>query len=225
MQSAEASAPSRFRDRAHAGRFLGSLLSAYKGREGVVVLALPRGGVPVGLEIAKALGAPLEAFLVRKLGVPGHEELAFGALASGGVRVLNDEVVRQLGLGDELIEAVSEREQKELERRERIYRGKRPAPALPGKTAILVDDGLATGASMRAAIAAVRAQGPARVVVAVPTAAAETCAALAAEVDELVCPLTPKNFRAVSLWYDYFRQLTDAEVRELLENAERTGDR
>jgi predicted phosphoribosyltransferase len=220
VQGDHASIPGRFRDRAHAGRCLGSLLSNYSGRDDVVVLALPRGGVPVGLEIARTLRAPLEVYVVRKLGVPGHEELAFGALASGGVRVLNQDVVQRLGLTPDLIDAVSERERGELERRERLYRGERPPIALVGKTAILVDDGLATGASMRAAIAAVRAQRPARIVVAVPTAAAETCALVRAEVDELVSPLTPANFQAVSLWYDYFEQLTDAEVRELLERAE-----
>ncbi|MGD0273374.1 MAG: phosphoribosyltransferase [Gaiellaceae bacterium] len=220
MQGDQASIPSRFRDRAHAGRCLGSLLSGYAGRDEVVVLALPRGGVPVGLEIARTLGAPLEVFVVRKLGVPGHEELAFGALASGGVRVLNEDVVRRLGLTPNLIDAISERERGELERRERLYRGERPPIALSGKSVIIVDDGLATGASMRAAIAGVRAQAPARIVVAVPTAAGETCSLLRAEVDELVSPLTPENFQAVSLWYDYFEQLTDAEVRELLERAE-----
>jgi len=220
VQGDQASIPSRFRDRAHAGRCLGSLLSGYAGRDEVVVLALPRGGVPVGLEIARTLGAPLEVFVVRKLGVPGHEELAFGALASGGVRVLNEDVVRRLGLTPNLIDAISERERGELERRERLYRGERPPIALSGKSVIIVDDGLATGASMRAAIAGVRAQAPARIVVAVPTAAGETCSLLRAEVDELVSPLTPENFQAVSLWYDYFEQLTDAEVRELLERAE-----
>ncbi len=222
MYGDQASTPSRFRDRADAGRYLGSLLSRYAGRDDVVVLALPRGGVPVAIEIARALRAPLEVYVVRKLGVPGHEELAFGALASGGVRVLNEDVVRRLGLTPRLIDAVSERERTELERRERAYRGEQPAIELSGKTVIVVDDGLATGASMRAAIAAVRSQAPAWVAVAVPTAAAETCALVRAEVDELVSPLTPANFQAVSLWYDYFEQLTDAEVRELLEKAEKT---
>lgn len=208
--------PVRFRDRADAGRFLGSLLSGYAGRAEVVVLALPRGGVPVGLEIARALTAPLDVIVVRKLGVPGHEELAFGALAFGGTQVLNDDVVRQLGLGEEIVSAVIEREQAELDRRERLYRGERPLPELRGRTVVLVDDGLATGASMRAAVAAVRTQGPARIVVAVPTAAPETHEIVRAEVDELVCPLTPSYFRAVSLWYDYFEQLSDGEVRELL---------
>jgi putative phosphoribosyl transferase len=223
VQGKQASTPARFRNRADAGRYLGSLLSGYAGRNDVVVLTLPRGGVPVGLEIARALGAPLDVFLVRKLGVPGHEELAFGALASGGVRVLNREVVQRLGLSSNLIDAVSERERAELERRELLYRGDRPPVVLAGKIAIVVDDGLATGASMRAATAAVRAQEPARIVVAVPTAAAETYSLLRAEVDELVSPLTPENFQAVSLWYDYFEQLTDTEVRRLLEQAEEIG--
>jgi predicted phosphoribosyltransferase len=166
------------------------------------------------------LGAPLEVFVVRKLGVPGQEELAFGALASGGVRVLNQDVVRRLDLAPNLIDAISERERGELERREHLYRGERLPTALSGRTVIIVDDGLATGASMRAAIAAVRAQAPAWIVVAVPTAAAETCSLLRAEVNELVSPLTPEKFQAVSLWYDRFEQLTDAEVRELLEKAE-----
>jgi putative phosphoribosyl transferase len=186
----------------------------------VIVLALPRGGVPVGLEIARALRAPLEVFVVRKLGVPGHEELAFGALASGGARVLNREIVSQLRLTDELIDAVSERERIELVRREHLYRGERPIAELSGKTLILVDDGLATGASMRAAVTAVKAQNPARVVVAVPTAAIEAYERLRTEVDELVSPLTPDNFYAVSLWYDCFDQLSDEEVRALLESAE-----
>jgi putative phosphoribosyl transferase len=220
VQGALPSIPSRFRDRAHAGRCLGELLSEYAGRDNVIVLALARGGVPVGLEIARALAAPLDVFVVRKLGVPGHEELAFGALASGGARVLNQEVIEHLGLTDGVIDAVSERESKELERRELLYRGERPSLPLSGKTVILVDDGLATGASMRAAVAAVRAREPARVVVAVPTAALETAALLRAEVDELLSPLTPQSFRAVSLWYDYFEQLSDAEVRELLDSAE-----
>jgi putative phosphoribosyl transferase len=220
MRGDQSSIPGRFRDRAHAGRCLGSLLSGYARRDDVVVLALARGGVPVGLEIARMLGAPLEVFVVRKLGVPGHEELAFGALASGGVRVLNQDVVRQLGLRSNLIDAISDRERGELERRERLYRGERLPIALSGRTVIVVDDGLATGASMRAAIAAVRVQAPARIVVAVPTAAAETCSLLRTEVDELVSPLTPEKFQAVSLWYDYFEQLTDADVRELLEKAE-----
>jgi putative phosphoribosyl transferase len=220
----ETAAPRSFRDRADAGRRLASLLERYAGRDDVVVLALPRGGIPVALEIARALAAPLEAFVVRKLGVPGHEELAFGALATGGARVLNAEVVDHLGLGPALIESVTERERRELERRERLYRDVRPPRPLAGKTVVLVDDGLATGASMRAAVAAARAQKPARIVVAVPVAAAATCDLLRSEVDELVCPLTPESFYAVSLWYERFEQLTDAEVRELLASAEELGE-
>ena len=206
----------RFRDRADAGRKLAEKLMAYAGRSDVVVLALPRGGVPVGAEVARALGAPLDVFLVRKLGLPGHEELAMGAIATGGARVLNEELVRDLRLDEQLIETVARREQAELERREQLYRGSRPPPELAGKTVILVDDGLATGASMRAAVAAVRAREPARVVVAVPTAAPQTCAELEAEVDEIVCERTPDPFYAVGLWYEDFSQTSDEEVRDLL---------
>jgi predicted phosphoribosyltransferase len=223
MQAGRSPAPSRFRDRTDAGCYLGALLSHYAGRDDVVVLALPRGGVPVGFEVARALEIPLDVFVVRKLGVPGHEELAFGAIASGGTRILNPEVIRHLGLTGDVIDAVSERERSELTRRERLYRGERSSTELEGETVILVDDGLATGASMRAAVAAVRAQKPARIVVAVPTAAFDTCASLNAEVDELVSPLRPENFRAVSLWYDRFEQVSDSEVRTLLERAKQAG--
>jgi len=219
VQTGKSPIPSRFRDRADAGRYLGEVLSKYAGRGDVVVLALPRGGVPVGFEVAQALKAPLDVFVVRKLGVPGHEELAFGAIASGGARILNHDVVRHVGLTVEAVETISERERRELIRREGLYRGERPVRKLAAKTVILVDDGLATGASMRAAIAAVRAQSPARIVVAVPTAALDACAALGAEVDELVSPLRPENFYAVSLWYDRFEQVSDDEVRTLLERA------
>jgi predicted phosphoribosyltransferase len=219
VHAGQSSIPSRFRDRADAGRYLAELLSDYAGRDDVVVLALPRGGVPVGSEVARALKAPLDVFVVRKLGVPGHEELAFGAIASGGAQILNSDVIRHVGLTSDLIDSVSERERGELARRERLYRGDRTDSELAGKAVILVDDGLATGASMRAAVAAVRAQNPARIVVAVPTAAPETCAALSSEVDELVCPLRPRNFYAVSLWYDRFEQVSDDEVRTLLEKA------
>ena len=219
MQTGHSPIPSRFRDRADAGRYLGRLLSGYARRDDVLVLALPRGGVPVGFEVARALEVPLDVFVVRKLGVPGHEELAFGAVASGGARILNRDVIRHIGLSSDVIDAVSERERAELARRERLYRGDRPDRRLAGKTVIVVDDGLATGASMRAAIAAVRAQSPARIVVAVPTAALDTCAALSAEVDELVSPLRPANFYAVSLWYDSFEQVSDDVVRRLLEKA------
>jgi putative phosphoribosyl transferase len=216
--------PSRFRDRAHAGRCLGSLLSRYAGRDDVVVLALP-GGVPVGLEIAIALPAPLDVCVVRKLGVPGHEELAFGAVGRDGTRVLNDDVVRLAGLDDELIEEVAARECAELERRELLYRGERAPVPLEEKVVVLVDDGLATGASMRAAIQVVKISATARIVVAIPAGATETCAALEREVDELVCAIEPESFFAVSLWYEHFEQLTDTEVRALLEHAPGLGER
>jgi putative phosphoribosyl transferase len=208
-----------FHDRADAGRALARALSAYANRPDVIVLALPRGGVPVGFEVARALDAPLDVFLVRKLGVPGQEELAMGAIASGHVRVLNATVVRMLKISRETIDAVAAREQRELERREREYRDGRPPVPVAGRTVILVDDGLATGSSMRAAVQALRQKGPQEIVVAVPVAAAETCEALRREVDDVVCAWTPEPFDAVGLWYDDFSQNTDAEVRELLERA------
>ncbi|HEV8617343.1 MAG TPA: phosphoribosyltransferase [Methylomirabilota bacterium] len=210
---------SRFRDRAHAGRELATKLTAYAGRSDVLVLALPRGGVPVAEEVARRLGAPLDVYLVRKIGVPGHEELALGAIASGGTRVLNDAIVRQLGIPETLIDALARREQTELERRERLYRDDRPFPDVTGRVVILVDDGLATGATMRAAVEALRARRPARLVVAVPVGAPETCAALEAFADEVTCAVTPEPFRAVGLWYDDFDQTTDDEVRMLLDRA------
>lgn len=210
-----------FKDRRDAGRKLAQELSAYAGRLGVSVLALPRGGVPVAYEVALALNAPLDIFIVRKLGLPGHEELAIGAIASGGVRVLNDDIVRVLNIPQRVIDAVVQRELQELERRERAYRGNRPAPEVHGCTVILIDDGLATGASMRAAVAGLRAKNPARIVVAVPTAAPETCAALEPEVDEIVCAMTPEPFYGVGRWYEDFSQTTDEEVRMLLEEANR----
>jgi predicted phosphoribosyltransferase len=209
----------RFRDRAEAGQFLAGRLADYAGRPDLLVLALPRGGVPVAFEVARALGAPLDVFLVRKLGVPGHEELAMGALASGGVRVLNDDVLRYLPIPEDVIDEVTAEQQQELTRRERAYRGDRPPADPRGRVVILVDDGLATGSTMRAAVAALRKQGPARVVVAVPVGAAETCAELAREADEVVCAATPEPFRAVGLWYEDFAQTTDAEVCDLLEQA------
>lgn len=208
-----------FRDRADAGRRLAELLTAYAGRSDVVVLALPRGGVPVGYEVARALDACFDVFLVRKLGVPGQEELAMGAVASGGVRVINRQVVDGLRISERVIEGVARDEARELARRERAYRGERPAPDVRSRTAVLVDDGLATGSSMRAAIAAVRQQQPERIVVAVPTAAPETCAGLRLEVDELVCLVTPEPFQAVGVWYEDFAQIDDDQVRELLESA------
>lgn len=207
-----------FKDRRDAGRQLAQKLSKYADQPDVVVLALPRGGVPVAYEVAQALSAPLDIFLVRKLGVPGHEELAFGAIASGDVRVLNEQVVRAFNLSGEMIDEVANRELRELERRERAYRGEdRLVPEIQGRTAILVDDGLATGASMRAAIDGVRAKQPARIVVAVPTSAPETCESLESEVDEIVCAETPEPFYGVGRWYQDFSQTTDDEVRLYLE--------
>jgi putative phosphoribosyl transferase len=210
----------RFTNRTEAGRQLADDLKEYAGREDALVLALPRGGVPVAFEVARALGLPMDLFLVRKLGVPGHEELAMGAIASGGVRVLNEEVVRMFSPPEDTIARVAAQEQEELERRERAYRGGRRDLRLEGRTVILVDDGLATGSTMRAAAQAVRAQDPARIVVAVPVAAAETCDEFRGEVDEVVCTLTPEPFRAVGIWYDNFAQTTDEEVRDLLRRAD-----
>jgi putative phosphoribosyl transferase len=209
----------RFRDRAEAGRVLAAKLAAYANRPDVLVLALPRGGVPVGYEVARALGAPLDVFLVRKLGVPGHEELAMGAIATGGARVLNKDVVDVLRIPPETIDAVAAAEQRELGRRAGLYRGNRSPPDVRGRTLILVDDGLATGATMRAAIAALRQQQPARIVVAVPVAASSSCEELCAEVDEVVCAVTPEPFYAIGLWYDDFAPTTDEEVRALLERS------
>ena len=206
-----------FEDRSEAGRRLAKQLIGYAGRTDVLLLALPRGGVPVAFEIAKTLNAPLDAFLVRKLGVPGHEELAMGAIASGGVRVINHEVVRSMGIPEEVIDQVAAREKLELERRERAYRGERPKPDVRGRIVILVDDGLATGATMRAAVAALRAQDPARIIVAVPTAAPEACEAFEHEVDEIVCLTRPWPFFGVGASYQDFSQTTDEEVRRLLD--------
>jgi predicted phosphoribosyltransferase len=205
-----------FRDRREAGQLLATKLTAYANRPDVIVLALPRGGVPVAYEVARALGAPMDIFLVRKLGVPGYEELAMGAIATGGVRVLNDELVGGLRIPDYIIDEVAAWEQQELERRERLYRGARPAPDVRGRTVILVDDGLATGATMQAAVRALRLQQPARIVVAVPTAAPETCTQLKAVADDVICAITPEPFHAVGLWYEDFSQTTDEEVRDLL---------
>src|SRR3989440_8908914 len=208
--------PGLFRDRRDAGRLLAEKLAAYASRPDVLVLALPRGGVPVAYEVAHRLGAPLDVFVVRKLGVPGHEELAMGAVATGGVRVLNDQLVEQLGIPDQMIDAVAARERQELARRERLYRGGRPPPDVRGRRVILVDDGLAIGATMRAAVMALRQLQPARIVVAVPTASPETCEELKAEADDVVCAITPEPFLAVGHWYEDFSQTTDEEVRDLL---------
>jgi predicted phosphoribosyltransferase len=205
-----------FRDRQDAGRQLADLLSAYAHRSDAIVLGLPRGGVPVAYEVAERLGLPLDVFVVRKLGLPGHQELAMGAIASGGVRVLNRELVRSLHVSPEQIETVARREGEELNRRERLYRDDLPAPDVRDRVVILVDDGLATGSSMRAAAEALRQLGPARIVVAVPISAPSTCDAFRDVVDETICAITPEQFYAVGLWYEDFSPTTDDEVRDLL---------
>ena len=205
-----------FRDRVEAGEYLAEGLSHYRDRDDVIVLALPRGGVPVAAEIARRLRVPFDVYVVRKLGVPGHEELAMGAIASGGVRLLNDDVVGPLGIPANVIDSVARSEQIELERREELYRGSRAPIGLVGKTVILVDDGLATGSTMRAAVKAVRQQEPAQVIVAVPVGAPETCAMIAREADDVVCVRTPEPFVAVGLWYRDFTPTSDREVRALL---------
>ena len=214
---------SRYQDRRHAGRVLASALINYARRSDVTVLALPRGGVPVAYEVARQLGAPLDVLVVRKLGVPGHEELAMGALASGDVQVMNEEVVSALGISQGAIAAAVSEESRELARRERAYRGKQPPLDVSGRTVILVDDGLATGSTMRAAVAGLRQRGPERIVVGVPIAAPSTCEELASEVDDIVCAVTPEPFYAVALWYADFPQTTDQEVRELLQAAARSA--
>jgi predicted phosphoribosyltransferase len=211
----------RFEDRREAGRLLAIELRQYAHRPDVTVIGLPRGGVPVAYEVAHALGAPLDICLVRKLGVPGHEELAMGAIATGGVRVLQDDVIRQLRIAPAVIERVIAVEERELRRREALYRGDRPPPDVRGRTVIVVDDGLATGATMEAAIVALRAQRPARIVVAVPVAARGTCEALRAVADVCTCVEAPERFYAVGLWYRDFTPTTDREVRALLEQASR----
>ena len=211
--------PQRFANRRDAGLLLAKQLSHYVGRGDVIVLALPRGGVPVGYEIARYLRAPLDVFVVRKLGVPWHPELAMGAIASGGVEVLNGDVITAYSIPPHVIRAVAEREMEELERRVRQYRGDRPQPDLKGRTVILVDDGLATGSTMKAAVAAVRLHKPRAITVAVPVAAMQTCQELAREVEDVVCLRTPLDFSAVGLWYEDFSQTTDEEVRQLLSEA------
>lgn len=208
-----------YRDRAEAGRLLADELQRYAGRSDLLILALPRGGVPVAYEVAEALGAPLDLLLVRKLGLPRHKELAMGAIAFGGVRVLNEELVRRMHISAEAIDAVAEEEARELRRREKVYRGERPAPELRDRCVIVIDDGLATGATMRAAISALDAQKPARIIVAVPVAPPSTVAELRAEVDDIVCPATPESFMSVGQWYEEFPQTDDAKVRELLQKA------
>jgi predicted phosphoribosyltransferase len=205
-----------FRNRTEAGRLLAEQLQRYAGRSDLLVLGLPRGGVPVAYEVAQSLGAPLDVFLVRKLGVPGHEEVAMGAIATGGVRVVNEDFIRELGILPEAVERVAASEQRELDRRERAYRGSRPAPDVAGKTVILVDDGLATGSTMRAAAEALRRRKPARIVVGVPVAAPETCRELESLVDDVVCAVTPRPFLAVGRWYQDFSETSDEEVRALL---------
>jgi putative phosphoribosyl transferase len=207
----------RFPDRAHAGRALGERLrEQYAGTPNLLVLGLPRGGVPVAYEVARALDAPLDVFVVRKLGVPGHEELAMGAIASGGTRVLNETVVSALGLGEQEIARAAAAERTELARRERAYRGDRGPVDASGRTVVLVDDGLATGSTMRAAVLALRAQHPERLVVAVPVAAYQTCEELRDVADDVVCLLTPEPFYAVGAWYEDFTPTSDEEVRRLL---------
>ena len=213
-----------FHDRTEAGRCLAARLAHYAGRPNLLVLALPRGGVPVAYEIAKALHAPLDLFLVRKLGVPGHEELAFGAIATGGIRVLDQDVVSHLHISEVVIDAVSRQQQQEMRRRQRAYRGDRPVPRVNGRTVILADDGLATGSTMRAAVRSLRLRRAARIVVAVPAASPEVCEEIGKEVDEIICEITPESFEAVSLCYQDFSPTTDDEVRDLLERAEREDE-
>jgi putative phosphoribosyl transferase len=208
-----------FRDRTDAGKYLATKLLSYKDRQDVLVLALPRGGVPVAFEVAQVLRVPLDIFLVRKLGVPGHEELAMGAISTGGVRVLNEDTVDYLNIPEHIIDSIAAEELKELKRRERAYRGNRPEPDVKGKTVILIDDGLATGSTIRAAAQALRPQQPARIIVAVPVSAPETCDEYRIGVDEIICAVTPEPFVGVGMWYLDFSQTTDEEVRDLLERA------
>ncbi len=211
----------RYYNRTEAGRVLASMLTMYKNRRNVLVLALPRGGVPVAYEVAKVLRVPLDVFLVRKLGVPGHEELAMGAIAMGGIRVVNEDIIRSLHIPPHVIDAVAFREERELERRKRLYRDDRLLPLVRNQTIILIDDGLATGATMRAAVHALQVQDPAKIVIAVPVAAYDTYRKFCSEVDEIVCPQTPEIFYGVGWWYEDFSQTSDQEVRELLSLAER----
>jgi len=209
----------RFRDRYEAGQLLAQKLLQYRDEPDVLVLALPRGGVPVAFEVAKALDAPLDVFLVRKLGVPGHEELAMGAVADGGIVVLNEDVVGPLNIPEDIIEDAIRRESQTIQKQREKYRDAHPAPTIQDRTVILVDDGLATGSTMRAAIAALRKQRPKRLIVAVPVGAADTCAELGSEVDEIICAIAPQHFMAVGIWYDDFSPTSDGTVRALLTEA------
>lgn len=213
----------RFQDRRDAGRQLAAKLASYAGDSGVLVLGLPRGGVPVAYEVARSLHAPLDVFVVRKLGVPGRRELAMGAIASGGMRVLNPDVIEALGISPAAVESVADRELLELERQQQVYRGQDPLPELSGRTVIVVDDGLATGSTMRAAVGTLRQSDPARIVVAVPVAAAETARRLREVADSVVCLSAPPDFHAVSMWYEDFSQTSDEEVRNLLESSSQKG--
>lgn len=208
-----------FADRKEAGEKLAQKLSEYTSADNVVVLGLPRGGVPVAYEVAKAIQSPMDIFLVRKLGVPGHEELAMGAIASGGVRVLNDSLIDQLAITDKMLASVAAQEQQELERRERVYRGDNPRVELTDKKAILVDDGIATGASMKAAIEALRAHKPEKIIVAVPVSPPDTYMEIKEQVDEFVCIDTPQPFYGVGMWYEDFSQTTDEEVKKYMNQA------
>lgn len=208
-----------FKDRVDAGKKLAKRLENFAGRKDVIVLALPRGGVPIAFEVAKAINAPLDVFLVRKLGMPGQEEFAMGAIAPGGIRVRNEDVIRYGKISDETIEAVAQKENQELDRRMSEYRGTRPFPELDGRSVILVDDGLATGATMRAAVKAVKSLNPAKVIVAVPVGAMETCSEFEFEVDETICMETPRSLSAIGVWYDDFSQTSDQEVRDYLAQA------
>jgi putative phosphoribosyl transferase len=209
----------RFRDRTHAGQYLAEKLQKYAHKPKTIVLGLPRGGVVVAHEIAKELGLPLDIFLVRKLGVPGYEELAMGAIASGGVRVMNQDVLRSINISKDEIQSIAQREEQELKRRETAYRNNRPRLDLKDCTVILVDDGLATGATMHAAVVALRKHGPQKIIVAVPLASPDTCVEFRAKVDEIICGITPSPFNAVGMWYDDFSQTSDEEVQRLLKKS------
>lgn len=213
--------PEKFDDRVHAGQVLAEDLEEYAGRDDVIVLGLPRGGVPVAFEVARSLETAMDIFLVRKLGVPGHDELAMGAVASGGIRFVDEALTSELGISEDAVARTAAEEQEELQRRERAYRGSRGEPRVAGRTVLLVDDGLATGSSMQAAILALSAQEPERLVVAVPVGAGAVCDAFRETVDAVICPRTPEPFRAVGMWYGDFSQVTDEEVRALLERAKR----